>query len=74
MRLDLTRAWQRVLVPATAVLLAGIVIFFSAKAYMAARWDASSNPALCLKAAKLEPGNAEYWRHVGLLRQWDMNA
>ena len=40
---------------------------------MAARWDASSNPALWLKAAKLEPGNAEYWRHVGLLRQWDMN-
>jgi tetratricopeptide (TPR) repeat protein len=73
MRLDLTRAWQRVLVLATAVLLAGIVIFFSAKAYMAARWDASANPALWLKAAKLEPGNAEYWRHVGLLRQWDMN-
>ena len=73
MRLDLTRTWQRVLFLATAVILSGTVIVFSAKAYIAARWDASSNPALCLKAARLEPGNAEYWRHAGLLRQWDLN-
>jgi len=73
MRLDLTRAWQRVLFLATAVILSGTVIVFSAKAYIAACWDASSNPALWLKAAKLEPGNADYWRHVGLTRQWDLN-
>ena len=73
MRLDLSRTWQRVLFLATAVILSGTVIIFSAKAYIAARWDASLNPALCLKAAKLEPGNAEYWRHAGLLRQWDLN-
>jgi tetratricopeptide (TPR) repeat protein len=73
MRLEFTRTWQCVLFLATAVILSGTVIVFSAKAYIAARWDASSNPALCLKAAKLEPGNAEYWRHAGLLRQWDLN-
>ena len=73
MRLDLTWAWQRVLFLATAVILSGTVIVFSAKAYIAACWDASSNPALWLKAAKLEPGNADYWRHVGLTRQWDLN-
>src|SRR3974377_2276039 len=73
MRLDLSRTWQRVLFLATAVILSGTVIIFSAKAYIAARWDASLNLALCLKAAKLEPGNAEYWRHAGLLRQWDLN-
>jgi len=73
MRLDLTRAWQRVLFLATAVILSGTVIVFSAKAYIAACWDASSNPASWLKAAKLEPGNADYWRHVGLTRQWDLN-
>ena len=73
MRLDLTRVWQRVLFLATAVILSGTVIVFSAKAYIAACWDASSNPALWLKAAKLEPGNADYWRHVGLMRQWDLN-
>jgi tetratricopeptide (TPR) repeat protein len=73
MRLDLSRIWQRVLFLATAVILSATVIIFSAKAYIAARWDASSDPALCLKAAKLEPGNAEYWRHAGLLRQWDLN-
>jgi len=73
MRLDLTRTWQRVLFLATAVMLSGTVIIFSTKAYIAARWDASLDPALCLKAAKLEPGNAEYWRHAGLSRQWDLN-
>jgi len=73
MRLDLTRAWHRALFLATAVILSGTIIVFSAKAYMAARWDASSNPALWLKAAKLEPGNAEYWRHAGLLLEWDSN-
>ena len=73
MRLDLTRAWQRVLFLATAVIVSGTVIVFSAKAYIAACWDASSNPALWLKAAELEPGNADYWRHVGLMRQWDLN-
>ena len=73
MRLDLTRVWQRVLFLATAVIVSGTVIVFSAKAYIAACWDASSNPALWLKAAKLEPGNADYWRHVGLMRQWDLN-
>jgi tetratricopeptide (TPR) repeat protein len=73
MRLELTCAWQRVIFLATAVLLSGVIIFFGAKAYLAARWDASTDPELWVKAAKLEPGNAEYWRHAGLLRQWDVN-
>jgi tetratricopeptide (TPR) repeat protein len=73
MRLDLTRSWQRVAFLATTVLFSGVIIFFSAKAYLAAYWDKSTNPELWLKAAKLEPGNAEYWRHAGLLRQWDVN-
>jgi len=73
MRLELTRRWHRAIFHATAMLLSGILIFFSAKAYIAARWNASSKPELWLKAAKLEPGNADYWSHAGILRQWDLN-
>lgn len=73
MQLELTRVWQRALFLLTMLLVSGVVIFFSAKAFVAARWDASSNPEMWVKATKLEPGNAEYWRHAGLLRQWDVN-
>lgn len=73
MQLELTRIWQRALFLLTVLLVSGLVIFFSAKAYVAARWDASSDPEMWVRAAKLEPGNAEYWRHAGLLRQWDVN-
>ena len=73
MQLELTRGWQRALFFLTVLLVSGVVIFGSAKVYVAARWDASSNPEMWVKAAKLEPGNAEYWRHAGLLQQWDVN-
>jgi tetratricopeptide (TPR) repeat protein len=73
MHLELSRVWQRALFLAIVVLVSGVVIVFSGKAYVAARWDGSSNPEMWVKAAKLEPGNAEYWRHAGLLRQWDVN-
>ena len=73
MKINLTRLGPRTTFLSIAFLCSAALIFFSAKAYIAARWDASSNPELRLKAAKLEPGNAEYWRHAGLLRQWDVN-
>jgi len=73
MRVDLTRWWTRAIFVTAASAIAGIIVFFSAKAYVAACWNASAKPELWLKAAELEPGNAEYWRHAGLLRQWDLN-
>ena len=73
MQLDLTRWRSRSIFVTAAIAFAGIIIFFSAKVYVAARWNVSSNPEFWLKAAELEPGNAEYWRHAGLLRQWDLN-
>lgn len=48
-----------------------MLTFLSGKAYLAAQWNKSSEPELWLKAARLEPGNAEYWAHAGLSRQWD---
>jgi tetratricopeptide (TPR) repeat protein len=73
MRIDLTSVWPRTFFLAVVILLAAILIFFSAKAYLAAHWNASSKPELWLKAVRLEPGNAEYWGHVGLERQWDVS-
>src|SRR6516164_11021168 len=73
MRLDFIRIWHRGVFLAVAFALSSTIIFFSEKAYIAAHWNASTNPELWVRAAKLEPGNAEYWRHAGMLRQWDLN-
>jgi tetratricopeptide (TPR) repeat protein len=73
MRIDLTRAWPRALFFAVVILFSGILTFFSGKVFLAAHWNASSKPELWQKAVRLEPGNAEYWSHVGLSRQWDLS-
>jgi tetratricopeptide (TPR) repeat protein len=74
MRINLTRAWPRTCFLAVVFLISGALAFFSGKAYLAADWNASSKPELWLKAARLETGNAEYWGHVGLSRQWDLSS
>ena len=74
MRIDLTRAWFRTCFLAVVFLISGVLAFFSGKAFLASHWNASSKPELWLKAARLEPGNAEYWSHVGLSRQWDLSS
>ncbi len=48
-------------------------MFLSARVYLAAWWNASANPELWMKAAQLEPGNAEYWRHAGVVREWEVD-
>src|ERR1700674_3812243 len=73
MGIDLTRSWPLTFLLAAVILCSGILSFFSGKAYLAAQWNASSKPELWLKAARLEPSNAEYWGHVGLARQWDLS-
>lgn len=73
MRIDLTRARPRTFFFVVVILFSGTLTFFSGKAYLAAHWNTSLKPELWLKAAKLEPGNAEYWGHVGLSRQWDLS-
>lgn len=73
MRINLTRPWFRIFFLATVILCSAILTFFSGKAYLAAHWSRSPNPELWQKAVRLEPGNAEYWGHIGLLRQWDLS-
>src|SRR5208283_3295228 len=73
MRIDLTRPWPRTLFLGAVIVCSGILTFFSGKAYLAAHWNRSSNPELWQRAVRLEPGNAEYWGHLGLARQWDLS-
>lgn len=72
MRIDLTSRWSRSLFAAVVLVLAGTHSYFGAKAWLAEHWNASSKPELWQKAAGLEPGNADYWRHLGLYTQWDL--
>jgi len=71
-RIDLTHARARFLFLTAMIWLAGFFVFIAVKAWVASRWDSSPNPALWLRAAKLEPDNALYWQHAGLNEQWDL--
>jgi tetratricopeptide (TPR) repeat protein len=72
MRIDLTGVRSRVLFGLVVFLAAGILAFAGGEAWLAEHWNASSESQLWQKAARLEPGDAEYWRHLGLYRQWDV--
>jgi Tetratricopeptide repeat len=71
MVINLHSAWQRTGFAALTALIAGVLVFFSGKFFLAAQFDASSNPERWRLAAKVEPANAEYWRRLGLSQQWD---
>jgi tetratricopeptide (TPR) repeat protein len=73
MGIDLTRAWPRTCFLGLVFLISGVMAFFSGKSFLAAHWNASSKPDEWRIASRLEPGNAEYWRHVGLSRQWELS-
>jgi tetratricopeptide (TPR) repeat protein len=74
MVIDLHSRWQRACFLAAVVLVAGVLAFFSGKFFLAAQFNASSKPDSWRLAARLEPGNARYWRRLGLSRQWDVGA
>lgn len=48
--------------------------FTAGEIFLADRWNRSSKPDRWLRAAELEPGNAEYWHHLGLYRQWELDG
>ena len=73
MEIDLTRARARCAFLTAVIVCSGILAFFGGKAAVAALLNRSVDSQLWLKAAKLEPGNAEYWAHVGLSQQWDLS-
>src|SRR5208282_3040755 len=73
MRIDLTSPLPRTCFLAVVFVASGVLVFFSGKALLAAHWNASAKPDLWRKAIQLEPGNGEYWGHLGLSREWDLS-
>jgi len=71
MRIDLTSLRSRAIFFSIVLLLAGGLAVSGGTVWLAWHWGASSKPELWRKAARLEPGNADYWSRLGLYRQWD---
>jgi len=50
---------------------AGVILFTAGKIGIADALNHTSNPDNWMRAAEIEPGNGEYWRHLGFYRQYD---
>lgn len=72
MRIGLTHRWSQALFFAAVLLVAGPLILLSGKVWLADQWNRSSRPELWRKAVKLEPDDAEYWRHLGFYKELAM--
>jgi tetratricopeptide (TPR) repeat protein len=53
------------------VLIAGGLAFLAGKVWLAAHWDGSADPDRMLRAANLEPTNADYWDRLGFYEKWN---
>jgi len=53
------------------LLISAALCFLAAQRWWAAHLSQSSDPADLLKAAEIEPGNAEHWHRLGRFRQYD---
>lgn len=74
MVIDLHPFWKRASLLAVVLVVAGTLAYSSGKFAVAAQLHRSSKPDLWRLAARLEPGNAEYWRRLGLSRQWEVDS
>jgi tetratricopeptide (TPR) repeat protein len=71
MKISFARPLPRFLFLAAIAAITASILYVAGKTGAAAILDASSNPARWRLAARLEPGNADSWRRLGLLEQWD---
>jgi hypothetical protein len=73
MVIELHPLWKRASLLAGVLVVAGTLAYSSGKFAVAAQLSRSSKQDLWRLAARFEPGNAEYWRRLGLSRQWDVD-
>jgi tetratricopeptide (TPR) repeat protein len=71
MRISLEAARARWWFLVGILLIAGGLAFLAGKVWLAARWDASWDPDRLLRAANLEPTNADYWNRLGFYEKWN---
>lgn len=50
---------------------AAVILFTAGKIAVADALNRTSNPDNWMRAAEMEPGYGEYWRHLGFYRQYD---
>lgn len=72
MKIALEDARARWLFLAAVFLIAVSFTYEVGKVWLAAQWGASSDPDRLLRAASLEPTNADYWDRVGFYEKWDL--
>jgi tetratricopeptide (TPR) repeat protein len=74
-RIPLGSTGKRWLALSLALLTAAAMSYQAGRLFLADRWNSAARPEKdWLRAAALEPGNGEYWHHLGLYRQWDFEA
>src|SRR5271157_1662156 len=73
MVIDLDCVRTRATFLAVVLLSSTAIVFYSGKAFLASHWNVSSNPDLWRRASRLEPGNADYWSHLGLSGRWELS-
>jgi hypothetical protein len=71
MDISLSRMVWRVVLVAAALACAGTMSVVAGRRWLAAHWAGSRHPADWQQALRLEPGNAGYWRKMGLYEEWD---
>jgi tetratricopeptide (TPR) repeat protein len=71
MKISLESASARWLFFVGIFLIAGSFALAAGKVWLAANWSNSSDPDLWLRAANLEPTNADYWYRLGLYEKWN---
>jgi tetratricopeptide (TPR) repeat protein len=71
MKVRLEEARARYLFIVAVIAIAACLIFSSAKVSLAALLASSWTRQGLSRAAKLEPGNAVYWYHLGLYESWN---
>lgn len=71
MQIGLSNLAPRWLLLLAALLVAASLAVLSGKNWVAERWAQSAQPENWLRAAQLEPGNADHWYRLGRYRQLD---
>lgn len=71
MKIPLARIGTRWSFLGGAVLITCLVAVPAGKVWLAAHWDATSDPDRILRAANLEPSNADYWDRLGFYEKWN---
>jgi tetratricopeptide (TPR) repeat protein len=65
---------KRILALLISLAVAATVCAVAGRLFLASYFNASSDSEHWLKAARLVPGNAEYWMHLARYRQWDFDG